>query len=83
MWSDAQEDGPACPGAGLAVDPAPLLPVGAAAAGFPGGRAKCSVCDAFVSPIDGRLRRHDRFRGSDDHAEAQARAEWFNAFGWE
>jgi hypothetical protein len=40
------------------------------------------VCTAFVELHDGRLDRHDAFRGTTDAAEAAARAEWFNAVGW-
>lgn len=77
MWSDAEADAPACSGSGLPADPAPTLP-----GGFPGGRALCPECGAFVGRADQRLSDHDAFRRAADEAEAAERAEWFNTFGW-
>lgn len=77
MWSDAQADPARCSGSGAPAEPA--RPV---SGGFPFGRGLCPVCTAFVELHDGRLDRHDAFRGTTDAAEATARAEWFNAVGW-
>ncbi|MFS0715161.1 hypothetical protein ABC195_14900 [Microbacterium sp. 2P01SA-2] len=40
------------------------------------------MCTAFVQVRDGRLARHDAFRGEADATEGAARAEWFNTVGW-
>jgi hypothetical protein len=50
--------------------------------GFPFGRGMCPVCTGFVELADGRLERHDAFRGTTDAAEGEARAQWFNTVGW-
>lgn len=83
MWSDVDADPPLCPASGKEAASASRLADDSPAAGFPDGRARCPECDAFVPLIDGRLHRHDRFRGTDDVAESAARAEWFNTFGWQ
>ncbi|WP_083896684.1 hypothetical protein [Microbacterium sp. B19] len=78
LWNDLQADPPECPGAGTAAEPAPTL-----ADGFPGGRAVCPVCWAFVAlEADGTLSPHETWRGDPTRAEADRRREWFNAFGW-
>lgn len=78
LWNDSQADPPECPGAGSAAEAAPTLDDG-----FPGGRALCSVCWAFV-PLteDGTLSPHDTWRGDLTRADADRRRDWFNAFGW-
>lgn len=79
LWSDRDEDPPGCPASGTPGRPAPTLPDG-----FPGGRALCPACSAFVRITDaGALWRHDAFRAPRTPAEGAARAEWFNTFGWE
>ncbi|MDQ1124731.1 hypothetical protein [Microbacterium trichothecenolyticum] len=77
LWSDLQADPPQCPGVGAPAQPAATLPDG-----YPGGRALCPVCWAFVIPVDGALAPHDTWRGDDSRAEADRRRDWFNAFGW-
>lgn len=77
MWSDAQADPPRCAGSGEPAEAAPSLPDG-----FPFGRGMCPVCTGFVALADGRLERHDAFRGTTDAAEGEARAQWFNTVGW-
>lgn len=77
LWSDAEADAPRCAGSGQSSDPAPALP-----SGFPGDRALCPECTAFVGRRDGRLEDHDTFRRPVDRAEAAERADWFNSFGW-
>ncbi len=44
LWNDLQADPPECAAAGTPAEPAPVLDDG-----FPGGRALCPVCWAFVS----------------------------------
>ncbi|MBD8206625.1 hypothetical protein IFU08_11905 [Microbacterium sp. CFBP 8790] len=78
MWSDAQSDPPECPGAGSPAEAAPTLPDG-----YPGGRAVCPICWAFVTrSVQGTLEPHDSWRGDESRAEADRRREWFNSFGW-
>lgn len=76
MWSDAEADPLACPGAGSAERAAPPLPDG-----FPFGRALCPECTGFVALERGRLAPHDAYRAGDP-AEDVRRAEWFNSVGW-
>ncbi|MDQ1084888.1 MULTISPECIES: hypothetical protein [Microbacterium] len=77
LWSDVQADPPACPAVGTPVEPAPRL-----ADGFPGGRALCPICWAFVMPVNGVLSAHDSWRGDETRDEADRRREWFNSYGW-
>jgi hypothetical protein len=77
LWSDLQADPPECTGAGMPAESAPTL-----ADGFPGGRAVCPVCWAFVPPLNGVLAPHDSWRGDETREEADRRREWFNSFGW-
>ena len=78
LWSDAQSDPPECPGAGSPAEAAPTLPDG-----YPGGRAVCPICWAFVTrSVEGTLEPHDSWRGDESRAEADGRREWFNSFGW-
>lgn len=77
MWSERDADAPRCPGSG-----APAAPAATLDDGFPGGRALCDVCFAFV-PIESGLRaEHDSWRGDATREEADRRREWFNAHGW-
>src|SRR3954471_7212984 len=78
LWSDRGVDPAQCPGSG---DPA--VAAARLADGFPDGRALCPVCLAFVRlTAEGTLWNHESFRGGGSDAEAQRRAEWFNANGW-
>lgn len=77
LWSELQADPPECAAAGEAAEPAQTLPDG-----YPGGRALCPLCWAFVTPTDGVLAPHDSWRGDDTREEADRRREWFNSFGW-
>lgn len=77
MWSELQADPPECTGAGTPAEAAPTL-----ADGFPGGRALCPVCWAFVTPVNGVLAPHDSWRGDETREEADRRREWFNSYGW-
>jgi hypothetical protein len=77
MWSDAQADPPACPGAGRPAAAAPELPDG-----FPHGRALCETCLAFVPLVDGALAAHETWRSGGDPIEDEHRRTWFNAHGW-
>lgn len=77
LWSDAQADPPECAAAGSAAKPAATLPDK-----FPGGRALCPVCWAFVAIEDGVLVAHEMWRGDASRQEADQRREWFNAHGW-
>ena len=78
LWSEADADDPACPGAGRTAEPAPPLDDG-----YPDGRALCEACWGFV-PLrrDGTLRAHDAWRGDRTRREAERRREWFNTHGW-
>lgn len=78
MWSDVQADPPECSGSGARADPAPTLEDG-----FPGGRALCPVCWAFVGlRVDGTMRRHRSWRGDRTRGDADRRRAWFNTHGW-
>ena len=78
LWSDLQADPPECPASGTPAEAAPVL-----ADGYPGGRALCPVCWAFVlRRADGTLRRHRSWRGDATRADADRRRAWFNTHGW-
>jgi hypothetical protein len=78
LWNDLQSDPPECIGAGSDADAAPTLDDG-----FPGGRALCPVCWAFVPRTEeGTLSPHDTWRGDATRADADRRRDWFNSYGW-
>jgi len=77
LWSDLQADPPECRNAGARGEPAPTLDDG-----YPGGRALCPLCWAFVDTTEGLIAPHESWRGDETRAEAAQRRRWFNTYGW-